>query len=136
MSPLSYSASLLEHCQCFPREDVFLILALGCVLRNTVSWAVFPDILPVASEYINGLLHCRCKNRNQTKPDEIKPNQTAVYMQVIETKPILTGRDASGSLDQLGACVRSACAVCQGFINALQCSITHCITYKGRLGKP
>ena len=36
MFTLSLSASLLEHCQCFPREDVFLIFAPGNVRGNTV----------------------------------------------------------------------------------------------------
>ena len=36
MSALRISASLLEHCQCFLREDVFLISALGSVRGNTV----------------------------------------------------------------------------------------------------
>ena len=30
-----------------PHKDVFLIFALGRVLRNTVPWAVFPNTLPV-----------------------------------------------------------------------------------------
>ena len=34
------------YCQCFPREGVFLIFALGSVSRNTVPWAVFPNTLP------------------------------------------------------------------------------------------
>jgi len=37
MSSISFYTSLLEHCQCFPREDVFLILALGKIRGNTVS---------------------------------------------------------------------------------------------------
>ena len=36
MSALRIFTSLLEHCQCFPREDVFLISALGSVRGNTV----------------------------------------------------------------------------------------------------
>ena len=39
------SASLLEHCQYFPREDMCLIFALGSVSRNTVLRAVFPNTL-------------------------------------------------------------------------------------------
>ena len=46
MSTLSLSASLLEHCQCFPREDVFLIFAQGSVSGNTVPGAVFDNTLP------------------------------------------------------------------------------------------
>ena len=42
---LTYSA-LLEHCKCLPREDVFLIFALGSVSRNTVPRAIFPNTLP------------------------------------------------------------------------------------------
>ena len=48
MSTISFFASLLEHCQCFPREDVFLILALGSVRGNTVPRAVFLRTLPRA----------------------------------------------------------------------------------------
>ena len=48
MSTISFFASLLEHCQCFPREDVFLILALGSVRGNTVPRAVFLHTLPRA----------------------------------------------------------------------------------------
>ena len=37
-------------CQCFPRQDMFLILlillAQGSVTRNTVPWVVFPNTLP------------------------------------------------------------------------------------------
>ena len=47
---MSYSASLLEHCQCFPREDVFLVFALGSVRRNTVPRDVFPCTLPRTQE--------------------------------------------------------------------------------------
>ena len=50
MSTISFFASLLEHCQCFPREDVFLILALGSVWGNTVPRAVFLRTLPRAQE--------------------------------------------------------------------------------------
>ena len=46
MSTLCFSASLLEHYKCFPREDVFLILPLGSVSENTVPRAVFPCTLP------------------------------------------------------------------------------------------
>merc|ERR1712212_796970 len=31
ISAMSYFTSLLEHCQCFPREDVFPIFSLGSV---------------------------------------------------------------------------------------------------------
>ena len=48
VSTISFFASLLEHCQCFPREDVFLILALGSVRGNTVPRAVFLRTLPRA----------------------------------------------------------------------------------------
>ena len=48
MSTISLYASLLEHCECFPREDVFLILALGSVRGNTVPRAVFLRTLPRA----------------------------------------------------------------------------------------
>ena len=48
MTTISFFASLLEHCQCFPREDVFLILALGSVRGNTVPRAVFLRTLPRA----------------------------------------------------------------------------------------
>ena len=65
ISTKSPSASLLEHCQCFPREDVFLVFALGSVWGNTVPRDIFPctlprtqgvywissNINPVASEY-------------------------------------------------------------------------------------
>ena len=40
-------ASLLEHCQCFPCKDVFLIFSPGSVSRNTVSGAVFLNTLPM-----------------------------------------------------------------------------------------
>ena len=42
---LILSASLLEYCQCFLREDVFLIFVLGSVSRNTVPRAVFANTL-------------------------------------------------------------------------------------------
>ena len=46
MSAMKQFASLQEHCHCFPREDVFLVFALGSVWRNTVPRDVFPCTLP------------------------------------------------------------------------------------------
>ena len=46
MSSLCLFASLLEHCQCFPCEDVCLIFALESASRNTVPRAIFPNTLP------------------------------------------------------------------------------------------
>ena len=48
ISTMRHFASSLEHYQCFPREDVFLILALGSVRGNTVPRAVFLRTLPRA----------------------------------------------------------------------------------------
>ena len=48
LSTMSYSASLLEHWQCFPREDVFLVFSLGSVRGNTIPRDVFPCTLPRA----------------------------------------------------------------------------------------
>ena len=48
ISAMSHFASLLEHFQCFPREDVFLIFSLGSVCGNTVPRAVFLRTLPRA----------------------------------------------------------------------------------------
>ena len=48
ISTMSHFASLLEHCQCFPREDVFLIFVQGSVRGNTVPRAVFVRTLPRA----------------------------------------------------------------------------------------
>ena len=49
MSTLCLFASLLEHCQCFPREDVCLIFALESASRNTVPRKIFPNTLPRAN---------------------------------------------------------------------------------------
>ena len=38
----------MKHCECFPREDVFLIFALGSVRGNTVPRAVYLRTLPKA----------------------------------------------------------------------------------------
>ena len=48
ISTMSHSASLLEHWQCFPREDVSLVFALGSLPGNTVPRDVFPCTLPRA----------------------------------------------------------------------------------------
>ena len=40
----------MERYQCFPREDVCLILVLGSVSRNTVPRGVFPNTLPREQE--------------------------------------------------------------------------------------
>ena len=48
LSTMSYSASLPEHWQCFPREDVFLVFSLGSVWGNIVPRDVFPCTLPRA----------------------------------------------------------------------------------------
>ena len=57
MSTLSLSASLLEHCQCSPREDVFLIFAIGSVRGNTVPrdsiecWPIYITLLADWKQY-------------------------------------------------------------------------------------
>ena len=48
ISSTNHFASSLEHCQCFPREDVFPIFALRSVRGNTVPRALVLRTLPRA----------------------------------------------------------------------------------------
>ena len=52
MATLSLTASLLERCQCFPREDVFLIFTLGSVRENTVCRGSIDPYTPESRECI------------------------------------------------------------------------------------
>jgi len=71
MSPLSLSASLLEHCQCFPREDVFLIFALGSVRGNTVPRGSIDPYTPRSRECIGYYDLCRsCHSISSLSPVE------------------------------------------------------------------
>ena len=73
MSTLCLSASLLEHFQCFPREDVFLISALGSVRGNTVPRGSIEPYTPGSRECIGYYDLCRsCHSISSLLPVDTK----------------------------------------------------------------
>ena len=70
---LILSASLLEYCQCFLREDVFLIFAIGSVWGNTVPRDSIETYTPGSRECIGEYDLCRsCHSISPLLPVDTK----------------------------------------------------------------